>query len=96
MAIHQTHKQTDLEKRLKILRQQVYGKSSEKSVSQYISESEKSDTPTHRNTDTLISSDITYLRHDLLKISLLTSLVFGIQLIIFYLLQNNLLKLNFL
>lgn len=98
MAIQQTKKQSDLEKRLQLLRRQVYGKGSE---SQYISKSvnqrvKESDVLTHRPTDTLILSDLTYLRHDLLKILIFSSFAIGAQVILFFLLKNNILKINFL
>jgi len=94
MAIHQTQKQTDLEKRLKILRQQVYGRADQelRTRSYELGESKVTANLGPSSTNHF---DITYLRYDLLKISLLTSLAFGIQLIFFYLLQNNILRLNF-
>lgn len=97
MAIIQTKKQSDLEKRLQLLRRQVYGKSPEnqyisKSVSQRVKES---DVLIHRPTDTLTSSDLTYLHHDLLKILTFSSFAIGAQVILFFLLKNHILNLNF-
>ncbi len=110
MAIQQSKRQSDLEKRLQILRQQVYGKSPDKIGSDQI-KSDRSDKirnsdpliyrptdiPIHRFTDTPTnrSADITYLHHDLLKILLFSSLAIGTQIILFFLLQNHFLKINF-
>ena len=82
MAIHRTHTQSDLEKRLQVIRKQVYGKT-------LLVKSGSLETNPQSN------SDITYLRHDLIKISILTSLALGSQIVLFYLVQNNVLKLNF-
>ena len=76
MAIQQSKKQSDLEKRLKLLHLQVYGKNSEILKHRY------TDTPTSSD---LIRPDITYLRHDLIKILTLSSLAIGAQLILFFL-----------
>jgi len=102
MSIHQTKQQSDLEKRLRLLRQQVYGRSANQYISKSVSQKDsESDTPTHslreasRPTDTLILSDFTYLRHDLFKILFLSSVAIGAQIILFYLMQHNLLKFNF-
>ena len=82
MAIHRTYTQSDLEKRLQVIRKQVYGKTP------LVSSSSLKTSPQS-------NSDITYLRHDLIKISILTSLALGSQIVLFYLVQNNILKLNF-
>lgn len=97
MAIHETKRQSDLEKRLKLLRRQVYGENPNRSDK--ISESEDrktrfSITSIHRNTDTLISSDLTYLNQDLLKIAVLSAFAIGTQLMLFFLIQNHLLNLK--
>ncbi len=106
MAIHQTKQTSDIEKRLRLLRQQVYGKSSEDTENLVypkvrISDSQISDAPIYRHTDSQSHSesfrtDITYLHQDLLKISLLASLALGAQIILFYLSQNNFLRINLL
>lgn len=83
MAIHESKKQSDLEKRLQLLRHQVYGNSREYSLSE-----------PKANQSTTINSDITYLHKDLLKIVLLSSLAIGAQIILYFLLQNHILKLN--
>lgn len=99
MSVHRAHKQSDLEKRLKLLNTQLYGKSS---VSQRVSESvsqkhtvSATDPLIHRSTDTPIhrSADTTYLGHDLTKIAILSSLAVGVQLVLHFALSNNLLKL---
>jgi len=81
MAIHKTYTQSELEKRLQIIRKQVYGK--QPLANSY---------PLTVNSQN--DSDVKYLRHDLLKIGVLTSLALSIQIVIFYLFQNNILKLN--
>ncbi|MBI2330089.1 hypothetical protein HYU94_01755 [Candidatus Daviesbacteria bacterium] len=80
MAIHQTKHQSDLEKRLQLLRRQVYGKE-------------------FRVKDKIItdsSTDISFLNQDLFKIFTLSSLAIGAQIILFFLLKNHILNLNFL
>lgn len=103
MSIQQTKKQSDLEKRLRLLRQQVYGRGSDNSRVKVTSDTSihrPTDILTHRYTGTQISSgtpitsDLTYLRHDLIKIGTLATAAFGVQAILFYLLQNHILKLN--
>ena len=110
MAIHQTKRQTDLEKRLEILRRQVYGKSPDRSdqirasFDQKISRPDNSTllyagTPTSSDTPTRLPSgqvlsDLTYLRHDLLKILTFSSIAIGSQIIFFILLQNHFLRIN--
>lgn len=95
MSIHQTKRQSDLEKRLQILRRQVYGKSPDKPdkirLDQRISkpESQKSDMPIHRTTD------LTYLNQDLLKILIFSSLAIGAQIVLFILSQNHIINLKF-
>lgn len=106
----------DIEKRLKLLRQQVYGRSSEHSENkepdsvgtetQEVRRSDTSEDLTYRYSDTPTSSgipahsesfrsDITYLRHDLVKITSFATVAFGVQIILFFLLRNNILKLPF-
>lgn len=91
MAVHETKKQTDLEKRLKILRQSL-------------SVVEPKENKIHIQTDTIQSathtsqasiatiSDVTYLRRDLLKIIIFSFLAFAIQAGIFFGLQRNVIK----
>ncbi len=86
MAIHQTKHQTDLEKRLQLLKRQVYGKST--------------DQPVYRHTDlplsgTPVTSDLSYLHKDLLKILIFASVAISTQAILFFLLKNQILNINF-
>ena len=87
MAIHQTKHQTDLEKRLQLLKRQVYGKST--------------DQPIYRHTDipisssTPVTSDLSYLHRDLLKILIFASVAISAQAILFFLLKNQILNINF-
>ena len=84
MPIQQLHKQSDLEKRLRLLRQQVYGKGHAK-----ISESHSV-----RQSQKMYQSDITYLNEDLTRISILATLAIGVQIILFTLTKNHILNLN--
>ena len=106
MAIHESKKQSDLEKRLKLLRQQVYGKENRQSSSPSGAHSyQLSDKKKIKSDDryrpqvgrltTDSYSDTTYLYHDLFKILTLSSLAIGVQLILFMLLKNHILNLNF-
>ncbi|OGE64980.1 hypothetical protein A3I48_00990 [Candidatus Daviesbacteria bacterium RIFCSPLOWO2_02_FULL_36_7] len=79
MAIQQTKRQSDLEKRLQLLRKQVYGNEKFRVESKGTVNS---------------SNDLTYLGQDLLKILIFSSAAIGIQLVLFILLKNNILKLN--
>ncbi len=91
MAITESRKQSDLEKRLKLLRQQVYGKTDRSDYPKIeISENHKS-----QHTDTL-TSDVSYLYQDLFKILALSSSAIGIQLILYLLTRNHILNIKFL
>lgn len=87
MPIQQTKKQSDLEKRLQLLRKQVYGQQSA-AGSKYNVVREKQE-----NTHTT-NTDISYLRQDLTKILFLSSLAIGTQIILFFLLKNQIIKIN--
>lgn len=92
MSIHQSKKQSDLEKRLQLLRRQVYGKNSE---SRYTTKSAGQPIIPTAHQPTTISSDLNFLHQDLLKILVLSSLAIGSQIILFFLLKNNVLNLKF-
>lgn len=96
------YKPSELDKRFKILSQQLYGKSEDQIKSD---KSEKTNEPIYRKTGTLISpdtpvssnvSDLTYLKHDLSKIALLTTLAIGTQIILYIGLTNHIIRLTFL
>ncbi|MBI2019169.1 hypothetical protein HYS95_00685 [Candidatus Daviesbacteria bacterium] len=107
MAIQRTKKQSDLEKRLKLLHHQVYGRPSEKLVHQSAEkltyrntdssttltinpeQSRRTETPTTKSS-VLTTSDTAFLRQDLLKILLFSSLAIGIQTVLFFLMKNGL------
>lgn len=91
MAINQTHKQSELEKRLKLLRTQMYGKTESYSVK---SDNQLTNHPA--STQSLRGSDMLYLRADLTKISILALLAFGIQFMLFFLIKNNFLSIKIL
>lgn len=106
MTIQQTKKQSDLEKRLKILRRQFYGKSPEKSDKSELRNISESENLKHRYSDILISSgtpshseisrsDVSYLHQDLLKILAFSSVAIGAQIILYFLINNHILNLNF-
>ena len=82
MTIQQAKKQSDLEKRLRILHQQVYGRNSLIKIEE--SNSSKSTQP-----------EVRYLYQDLTKIATLASVALGIQIISFILLKNHILNLKF-
>lgn len=83
MAIQALKKQSDLEKRLQLLRKQVYGKN------QYKTEDRRPTTESHT------VSDIAYLYRDLLKILLFSSLAIGTQVLLFFLMKYRYLNINF-
>ncbi len=93
MAITESKKQSDLEKRLKILRQQVYGKrefrveSSELRIKNKVTMNSELKTTNY--------SDLTYLRYDLGKILVFSTFALGVQLILFILTKNHILNLKF-
>ena len=93
MAIQQTKKQSDLEKRLKLLRTQVYGKEKLDVRSEKLdieTRGLKLDQTSNFQPQSLTSniqhpiSDISYLYQDLLKIGIFSSLALGIQIILFF------------
>lgn len=91
MAIHESRHQSDLEKRLRLLRQQMYGKGQLSAISFQPSDKNKSE---DRRLTTKSSLDITYLQADLFKIATFSAFMFGAQIILYYLFQQNILKIN--
>lgn len=98
MAIQQSKKQSDLEKRLQLLRKQVYGRESVVSSKHSFpsANAERKYHVTHTTNYQLPTTDITHLHQDLLKIMTFSSLAIGVQLLLFFLLKNHILSLNFL
>ena len=86
MAIAQTKKQSDLEKRLKLLRHQVYGKPEFKLNNELINNYQ----PVANNI-----SDITYFYKDLIKIVTFSAIAIGVEVVLAILLQNRILNFNF-
>lgn len=87
MAISRGLQSSDIDKRLKILRQQVYGGKNNfdfKVHGTEVNSSYKQETST---------ADIAYLRKDLLKITMLATLAVSLQLFLFFALRNNIIKL---
>lgn len=93
MAIQQTKRQSDLEKRLKLLRHQVYGKEENKQSSAYSLPSTKIEVAGSQKEISM--SDIAYLNQDLFKILILSSLAIGTQIVLFFLMQNHILNFKF-
>lgn len=94
MAIQQTKRQSDLEKRLQLLRHQVYGGEESKKVSTvYRLPSTAAEDGRRKLEDA--TSDLVYLQQDLLKILIFSSVAIGIQIILFFLLKNHILNLVF-
>ncbi len=73
MPVQRTHSASDIEKRLKILKSQLYGKNSYQSSAISLQ-------PT---TESSSVSDLTFLKKDLLKIAVFGTLAIGVQLILF-------------
>ena len=87
MAIQLSKKQSDLEKRLKILHNQVYGKTQlSVNSAQFTAKNKESSSS---------NSDIVFLQKDLLKIATLSSLAIAVQFMLYYLLQHHLLNFKF-
>ena len=85
MAIQESKKQSDLEKRLKLLRRQVYGK--EFRVQNEVTTNNESQTINS-------SSDLTYLNQDLLKILIFASIAIVAQIILLFFSKNHIVNLN--
>lgn len=99
MAVYTLKTTSDIEKRLKILRQQLYGKEDIKSSAIKYSAKRDDRRPTRladgSMSDDYFVSDTAYLYKDLAKIGLFSSLAIGSQLVLFFLIQNHVLNLNF-
>ena len=92
-------KHTLEEKRLQTLRQQLYGKEEPKQTSLKSAPKKISYTSAARlNPTATVTSAFTtpYLKQDLLKVTVLTLIAIGSQLLLYFLLRNQMLKLNFL
>ena len=95
MAVHQSKHQSDLEKRLKILRQQFYGKEQVSSSKYYVlSENTKESVATLNTKYITPNTDVTYLQGDLMKISILAGAALTLQIILYFLIKNNILNIN--
>lgn len=83
-------------KRLEQLRKQVYGNTSSAISYQLSDKTKKSDDEYRPQAGRLTTdnSDITYLRQDLTKIAILSTLVLGIQLFLYYAVSHNLIRLT--
>lgn len=97
MAIQQSKKQSDLEKRLQLLRRQVYGKNNQPSATSYhlSTDSQNKSDDRRLTTENHPASDLNFLHQDLLKILIFASCAIGGQVILFFLVKNNVLTLVF-
>lgn len=86
----------DLEKRLQLLRRQVYGGQQVSGIRYQVSRDEETSVITHNTKYIIQNTDTHYLHQDLLKILILASLAIGAQVILFILSQNHILNLNLL
>jgi len=90
MSVRRVYKQSDLEKRMASLSQQLYGKKSSVSVDQPVSKLANTDISTHRYTDipthaeSSRNSDITFLKQDLTKIFIFSALAFAVEVGIYF------------
>lgn len=100
MSIHSQKKKNNLEERFQKLQQQVYG-APQASDLVMVSSTKKGFTfnatsAQSFNSKLRASSDITYLNSNLIKITLLSSVAIGSQLLLYYLSKNHYINLNFL
>ncbi|MBI2018400.1 hypothetical protein HYS96_01710 [Candidatus Daviesbacteria bacterium] len=101
MALHQSKHQSDLEKRLKILRQQFYGRNDQSNIYSLpaspvfdeVRQGRQRGEPSTTKVEVTID-DTTYLRQDLLKISIFAGTALGLQIILYFLMKNNVLNIN--
>ena len=93
MSIQRTHKQSDLEKRLKLLNLQLYGKKEKLEVrGEKLDKEVRSEIKSHLPLQHLTShispptsnQDVTYLRQDLTKIIFLAALAFAVELGLYF------------
>lgn len=96
MAIHQTKKNTDLEKRFLRISQQLAGKQviqtpKAESGSGKFSFSAN---PSYTQKSQVIESDFVYLQKSLVKITFLTALAIGSQVLLYLLTTNHILKIG--
>lgn len=102
MAIHQTKGKSDLEKRFRQLRQQVYGQQTPpshpeaNSKSMVYSISSVDTQPQAKNyLSASLASDQEYLYQSITKIIILSAIAVGAQLLLYFLSKNNLVNLSF-
>ncbi len=95
MAITESRKKSDLEKRLKILRRQISVREKVSDIQYSVSSQKIATDQIPQNSGNLPGTDLAYLSHDLTKILMLSSAAIGFQFILFFLLKNHLLNLNF-
>jgi hypothetical protein len=97
MPVHESHKQSDLEKRLQILRQSL-NVAEPRSKKNQSKEATTNMYQLNKDSSTIVSSskaylsDSLYLKQDLIKIIIFTLIAFATQAGLFFALQNNLLK----
>lgn len=89
MSIHQTKKDT-ADKKLQKIQEQLHGKQ----IHYQDSFSFKATTDVPKISSNNQVSDIKYLHQSLIKISIISFLAIGIQILLFYLQQNHYINLN--
>ncbi len=101
MAIHQSKHASDLDKRFRQLRTQLYGKqqssqgNSENIKASVYSISSVATQGRSQERGTLLISDMENLNKSLKKIALLSSLAIGSQLLLYFLVTKEMINLNF-
>lgn len=86
MSIQTSTRQVDLENRLKLLQQQIYGKKTSFKLRQ---EDEAKPQPSHTINHNFLSFELPFVYKDLTKIALLSSLALLTQIVLFLLTQNT-------
>jgi len=101
MAIHQSKHTSDLDKRFRQLRTQLYGKqqssqgNSENTKASVYSISSVATQGRSQESGTLLTSDMENLNKSLKKIAILSSLAIGSQLFLYFMITKEMINLNF-
>jgi len=102
MAIHESKHSSDLDKRFRQLRQQIYGKqspsqpgpdSTKSSVYSISSVAEKIED--QAGTKTAVISDMQHLYSSVTQIALLTSIAIGAELLLYFMTKSKIIHLGF-
>lgn len=100
MGIQSSKRKDNVEKKFEKLHQQVYGKTAVSKAQSAIptknSFTFNANIASKLHSNPATSSDIANLSHSLKKILILSSIAIGAQFLLFYLIQNHYINLNFL